>query len=472
MRLLLAANNQATRRRKHKKLPSISFNWVQAATDMHPACPNKKQNHLQNSLLRRTQFWVRKSFSKPASLKRASLVALPVAISHKASLKPKRCASATWIQKTSKNEPKHGPKNGTAWRSHFWDRMHGLVKEQKKSTFTVPFLGPSGGTKNETAKSQNQQQRPTNKKWQLRLVKQQAYRVGTVALPVAISHKASLKPKRCASATWIQKTSKNEPKHGPKNGTAWRSHFWDRMHSLVKEQKKSTFTVPFLGPSGGTKNETAKSQNQQQRPTNKKWQLRLVKQQAYRVGTVALPVAISHKASLKPKRCASATWIQKTSKNEPKHGPKNGTAWRSHFWDRMHGLVKEQKKSTFTVPFLGPSGGTKNETAKSQNQQQRPTNKKWQLRLVKQQAYRVGTEEARTCEAWFQSTFRPQKWNLKAHMWYQLSMFPSFNAAIAMQHHPGNIHQSVATPRLLRYSVVCFNSITQCNWHDIETMAE
>ena len=46
-----------------------------------------------------------------------------------------------------------------------------------------------------------------------------------------------------------------------------RSHFWDGMHSLVKEQKKNIFTVPFLGPSGGTKNETAKSQNQQQRPT-------------------------------------------------------------------------------------------------------------------------------------------------------------------------------------------------------------
>ena len=43
---------------------------------MHPACPNKKQNHLQNSLLRRTQFWVRKTFSKPASLKRASLAGL------------------------------------------------------------------------------------------------------------------------------------------------------------------------------------------------------------------------------------------------------------------------------------------------------------------------------------------------------------------------------------------------------------
>ena len=127
---------------------------------MHPACPNKKQNHLQNSLLRRTQFWVRKTFSKPASLKRASLVALPVAISHKVSLKPKLCASATLIQKTSKNEPKHGPKNGTAWRSHFGTACT-AEEEQKKSIFTVPFLGPSGGTKNETAKSQNPQQRPT-----------------------------------------------------------------------------------------------------------------------------------------------------------------------------------------------------------------------------------------------------------------------------------------------------------------------
>jgi len=34
--------------------------------------------------------------------------------------------------------------------------------------------------------------------------------------------------------------------------------------SLVEEQKKSIVTVPFWGPSGGTKNETPKSQNQQQ----------------------------------------------------------------------------------------------------------------------------------------------------------------------------------------------------------------
>ena len=52
------------------------------------------------------------------------------------------------------------------------------------------------------------------------------------------------------------------------------------------------------------------------------------------------------------------------------------------------------------------------------------------------------TEEARTCEAWFQLTFRPQKWNLKAHMWYQLYPFTGSNVAIAMQHDPGNIqHQ-------------------------------
>ena len=53
--------------------------------------------------------------------------------------------------------------------------------------------------------------------------------------------------------------------------------------------------------------------------------------------------------------------------------------------------------------------------------------------------------------------FRPQKWNLGAHMWYQLSPFPGSNAAIAMQHHPGNIHQSFATPR---YSATpCYASI-------------
>ena len=65
-------------------------------------------------------------------------------------------------------------------------------------------------------------------------------------------------------------------------------------------------------------------------------------------------------------------------------------------------------------------------------------------------------EEARTCEAWFQLTFRPQKWNLKAHMWYQLSPFPSSNVAIC----------DAAPPRqhspILRYSALLRYSATPC----------
>ena len=179
--------------------------------------------------------WVRKSFSKPASLKRASLVALPVAISHKASLKPKRSASATLIQKTSKNEPKHGPKNGTAWRSHFWDRMHSKVKEQKKSTFTVPFLGPSGGTKNETAKSKKQQQRPTratNKKWQLRLVSNKH-------IELEQRRPAHTKP----DFNWLS---------GPRNGTWKRTCGISCLRSLAPMRRlqcsttQATFTNPSL----------------------------------------------------------------------------------------------------------------------------------------------------------------------------------------------------------------------------------
>ena len=74
------------------------------------------------------------------------------------------------------------------------------------------------------------------------------------------------------------------------NGTAWRSHFWDRVHRLVKEQKKSTFTVPFLGPSGGPKNETANAKSTAKAdPCNEqKMTTEFSKQQAYRVGTVPL----------------------------------------------------------------------------------------------------------------------------------------------------------------------------------------
>jgi hypothetical protein len=69
---------------------------------------------------------------------------------------------------------------------------------------------------------------------------------------------------------------------------------------------------------------------------------------------------------------------------------------RSVFWIRLR--------------FLSP-GFCQNQQLKG-----RPVRTKIQLRLFKQKAYRFGTEEARTCEAWFQLTFRPQKWNLKAHV--------------------------------------------------------
>ena len=102
--------------RNNKKLTSSGFKQQPICT---PLAPTRSKIIYKTACSRQTQFWVRKTFSKPASLKRASLVACPVAISRKVSLKPKHCASATLIQKTLKNEPKHGPTNGTAWRSIF-----------------------------------------------------------------------------------------------------------------------------------------------------------------------------------------------------------------------------------------------------------------------------------------------------------------------------------------------------------------
>ena len=165
MRLRSAANNQATRRNE------IIKSYLQLGSSSNRYAPRLPQQETKSST---KQLAPMDPILGPENLLKTGFAqkGLPSCPSgrHKPQsfIETKRCASATLIQKTSKNEPKHGPKNGTAWRSHFWDRMHSLVKEQKKSTFTVPFLGPSGGTKKETAKSQNQQQRPTratNKKW-------------------------------------------------------------------------------------------------------------------------------------------------------------------------------------------------------------------------------------------------------------------------------------------------------------------
>ena len=152
MRLLLAANNQATRRNE------IIKSYLQLGSSSNRYAPRLPQQETKSST---KQLPPTDPILGPENLLKTGfaqkgLPSCPSAISHKASLKPKRCASATLIQQTSKNEPKHGPKV-----PFLGPHAPLSKKKQKKSTFTVSFLGPSGGTKNETAKSQNQQQRPT-----------------------------------------------------------------------------------------------------------------------------------------------------------------------------------------------------------------------------------------------------------------------------------------------------------------------
>ena len=160
MRLLLAANNQATRRNE------IIKSYLQLGSSSNRYAPRLPQQETKSST---KQLPPTDPILGPENLLKTGFAQKGLPSCPSGRHKPQSfietktlrfcnldtCASATLIQKTSKNEPKHGPKNGTAWRSHFWDRMHRLVKKQKKSTFTVSFLGPSGGTKNETAKSQN-----------------------------------------------------------------------------------------------------------------------------------------------------------------------------------------------------------------------------------------------------------------------------------------------------------------------------
>ena len=66
MRLLLAANNQATRRNETIK----SYLQLGSSSNRYaPRLPQQEQNHLQNSFLRRTQFWVWKTFFRKGTQK-------------------------------------------------------------------------------------------------------------------------------------------------------------------------------------------------------------------------------------------------------------------------------------------------------------------------------------------------------------------------------------------------------------------
>ena len=68
--LLLAANNPSHQTKRNKrKLTSTGFKQQRICI---PLAPTRNKIIYQNSLLRRTQFWVRKTFSKPALVKRAS----------------------------------------------------------------------------------------------------------------------------------------------------------------------------------------------------------------------------------------------------------------------------------------------------------------------------------------------------------------------------------------------------------------
>ena len=113
------------------------------------------------------------------------------------------------------------------------------------------------------------------------------------------------------------------------------------------------------------------------------------------------------------------------------HGLKNRTAWRS-LWDRMHSLVKEQK-DRLAVPKM---------RLQNCNQPQRPTratNKNCNCGLSKEN---IDLEQRRSAHA--KSDFKPQKWNLKAHMWYKCG---HCDAARPRQHSP-----ILRYSALLRYS--------------------
>ena len=156
----------------------------------------------------------------------------------------------------------------------------------------------------------------------------------------------------------------------------------------------------------------------------------------------------------------------------PKMGPPGGP-WRSHFWDRrMHSLVKEQKKSTFTVPFWDrqavPNMRPQNRKIHSKG---RPLQQTKNCNCIYLSNQHIDLEQRRPAHAkpdfnWLSGP-RNGTWKRTCGISCLRSLAPMW--LFAMQHHPGNIHQSFATPR---YSVLCFNSSAQCNWHDIGTMAE
>jgi hypothetical protein len=125
---------------------------------LHPAC-GICTGTIKSSTKQLTQVWFGKTFSKPASLERASLVALPLAISQKVSLETKTLRFFNPDEKKQKINLNPVPKMGPPGGPIFGTACAAYKKKQKKIIFTVLFLGPCGGTKNDAAKSQNPRNR-------------------------------------------------------------------------------------------------------------------------------------------------------------------------------------------------------------------------------------------------------------------------------------------------------------------------
>ena len=138
MRLRSAANNQATRRNE------IIKSYLQLGSSSNRYAPRLPQQETKSST---KQLAPMDPILGPENLLKTDFAqkGLPSCPSgrHKPQsfIETKRCASATLIQKTSKNEPKHGPKNGTAWRSHFLGPHAQLSKRTKEKHFHGPIFG-------------------------------------------------------------------------------------------------------------------------------------------------------------------------------------------------------------------------------------------------------------------------------------------------------------------------------------------
>ena len=156
-----------------------------------------------------------------------------------------------------------------------------------------------------------------------------------------------------------------------------------------------------------------------------------------RASLVARPVAISHKVSLKPKYCASATLIQKTLKmnlNTVPHAQISTRTKEKHFhgpiWDRL------------AVPKIRPQN-------RKIHSKGRPVQQTKNYNCVYLSNQHIELEQRRPAHAkpdfnWLSGS-RNGTWKRTCGISCLRSLAPMWR--FAMQHHPGNIHQSVATPR-------------------------